>query len=169
MTSARPRDHAVLGRQVRTALWKFASLTRTRGTARDQTAIATIRSRFPSSRDVFSDAMLSAVLREPQAGLCTWDALKVLTAAAAEQMPEAPTPALIALLGKPCARCWSDFDTGRVARRERAMLAAAAQHSPTAATGYLWPSGSEPVGLVAAARAAARRNDPPYYRPGRPR
>jgi hypothetical protein len=157
-----PRDNAELGTQIRQSLWRFASTTALSGTPRSKAAVAMVRSHFPASRSVFTNDQLAAVLQEPPAGRCSWDGL--------EALPDRPTPELVGLLGQPCAHCRVGFDAGRVAKRERAMLAAAAQHPPTAATGYVWPSGSEPVGLVAAAREAARRKTPApsYYRRGRP-
>jgi hypothetical protein len=156
-----PRDNTELGTQVRQSLWRFSSTTALRGTQRARAGAAFVRSHFPATRGVFTDGQLAAVLQEPPAGRCSWDNL--------EALPDKPTPELVGLLGRPCAHCRVRFETGRVARREAGMLAAAAQHPPTAATGYLWPAGQEPEAMVAAARAAARRTDPPYYRPGRSR
>jgi hypothetical protein len=108
-----------------------------------------------------------AVLREPAAGACSWDALRVLSAANDQPVPS-PSAGLVALLGKPCQRCQTAFQADRVAARERAMLAAAS--SGPAPTGVIWPAGAEPAALVAAAREHARRkaNPPAYYRRGRP-
>jgi hypothetical protein len=168
MTSALSRDDAALGRRVRSALQAFTTGTRLGGVARDKQAIAMIGSRYPKALSVFPKSALLAVLREP-GDKCSWDAYRDLAASNGEPAPK-PSTVLESLLGRPCDRwCKPAFDTARVAKRERAMLAAAAQHPPTAATGFLWPAGSEPVGLVAAARAAARRQPPPpsYYQPRR--
>lgn len=156
----------VLGVQARRALWRFATSTRLDGEARDRAALAMLRSRVPKALDVFSESALLAVLQEPPAGRCSWDNLETLSAK--------PTPELVGLLGRPCARCRVGFEVAKVHRRESAMLAAAAQHPPTAATGFIWPAGQEPTAMVASARAAARRaaSKPPapsYYQAGRRR
>jgi hypothetical protein len=163
------RTDAELGEQVRNALWKFAGRTSLRGVARDRAAVALIRNRVPAAKGVFSDAQLAAVLREKADGSCSWCALRVLTAAGDEPMPDQPTPGLLALLGRPCARCRVDFDAGKVAARERRLLASGYRRRVVGPqpTGAIWPAGKEPPGLTAAARAGARRKpDPPsYYRP----
>jgi len=161
------RTDAELGVQVRQALWRFASNTRLRGTARDKAALATLKSRFPKAVSAFPESALLAVLREPQGGTCSWDAFRVLAASNGEPVPK-PSAALTALLGRPCQRCKTAFEAADVAVRERAMLAAASGPSPT---GRIWAAGDkEAAALVASARAAARRSAPPsHYRPGRPR
>jgi hypothetical protein len=159
---------AELGVQVRRALWRFATTTRLTSKARDRAGISLVKNRHPKAMAAFPEAAILAVLREPQGGTCSWDALRVLTAAGPEPMPAKPTPELVALLGKPCQKCQTAFEAGRVARRERAMLAAASGPSPT---GLIWAAhDKEAAALVASAREAARRSTPPsYYRPGRPR
>lgn len=117
-----PRNEAEAGAQARYALWRFAGKTRLRGVRRDQAAISLVRNRFKAAR-VFTDAQLAAVLREPQDGACSWDALRVLTAAADEPMPTEPTAGLVALLGQPCTRCKAAFAEGKVLERERRLLA----------------------------------------------
>ena len=154
MTVMRPRSPEELGRAARTALWKFASTTRLTGMSRDQAGVATIRSKFPGTRGLFSDQALAAVLREPQAGLCSWDALKVLTAAAGEPMPTAPTAALLALLGQPCSRCRISFEAGEVAERERRLIASGIRRPTTPA-----PAAARPA-LTSSARAATPRGRP---------
>ena len=162
----RARDDAELGEQLRRALWSFASRTRLIGTRRDQAAITLIRNRYPASRGVFTDAQLAATIREVGDGaVCHWCALRVLTAAADEPMPDQPTPALVGLLGQPCARCKVAFAAGEVAERERRLLAAGYRRRVVGPqpTGALWPAGQEPPGLTAAARQTARRPLPPFY------
>jgi hypothetical protein len=176
---------AELGRQVRHALWAFTSRTSTRGTARDRTAISMVRSQYPATRGLFSDAALAAVLREPQANTCSWDAYRILATANDEQMPS-PSPALQALLGSQCSRCRTYFEAQEVAQREHehtAGLVAAgfrpeaagrlrtpeqvdaytrslrslenAKLPPRAPTGAIWSTNQRP-------------KPPSYYRPGRP-
>jgi len=57
-----PTD-AELGKLARHALWRFSSTTALRDTARDKAGIALVRSHFPTSRDVFTDDQLTAVLQ----------------------------------------------------------------------------------------------------------
>jgi hypothetical protein len=168
MTSTLSRDDAALGRRVRSVLQAFTVETRLEGTARDKQAIATIRGRYPKALTVFPKAALLAVIRE-SGGKCSWDVYRSLAADNGEPAAR-PSAVLESLLGRPCGRwCKPAYEAADAHRREAALLAAAAKHPPTRATGFLWPAGQEPAALVAAARAAARRNDPPYYRPGRPR
>jgi hypothetical protein len=148
---------AELGAQVRKALLGFYGSTRTYGVARDRTGVAMARSQYPASREWFSDAALAAVLREPQAGTCSWDAYRMLAAADGEEMPS-PSPALEGLLGSQCRRCKIFFAAREVAERERGLMAAGyGRYQRPAATGMLWPAGKEPAGVVASARRAASR------------
>jgi hypothetical protein len=125
----RARNGQELGEQARRALWRFSSTTALRGTQRDRAGVAFVRSHFPATRGMFTDDQLAAVLQEPPAGRCSWDNL--------EALPAKPTPELVGLLGRPCAHCRVGFEAAKVAARERPLYAAAAQHRPTAATGYL--------------------------------
>lgn len=170
MTSTLALDNAALGRKVRAALRSFATTTRLDGPARDRQALIMLNSHYPKAVTVFPEQALLAVLREPGDG-CSWDAYRDLAADNGEPTPK-PSAGLEPLLGRPCDRwCKPAFEAARVARREGAMLTAAAQGGP-APTGVLWPAGHEPAAVVASARAAARRaasNPPPsYYRRGRP-
>lgn len=170
-----PRNEAEAGQQARHALWKFAGKSRLRGVRRDQAAVRLIRNRYSAAR-AFTDTQLAAVLREPQGGLCSWDALKVLCAAGDEQMPTKTTPGLTALLGEPCARCLGWFAEQESVAFEHRVLAAGGRPvtrrvTGPQPTGMLWPAGQEPPGLTAAARAAARRkpDSPSYYQANRGR
>ena len=75
MSKMGPSTPAEYGAVARQALWRFAAQTRLTGAVRDQAAVAMVRSRFPKTRGVFTDAQLAAVLREP-GGRCSWDALR---------------------------------------------------------------------------------------------
>jgi hypothetical protein len=173
-----------LGAQVRAALWRFYASTRTQGVARDRLGIAMVRSQFPATRGLFSDAALTAVLREPERGACSWDAYRDLAHERGEA-PPVPSPALFGLLGSQCGGCRTHFAAQAVAERERPHVAAlvaagfkpeasgslrsakqvaAAKASldsltnaklPPRATGAIWAAGKTPA--------------PSYYRRGRPR
>jgi hypothetical protein len=173
-----------LGAQARAALWRFFASTRTQGVARDRLGVATVRSQYPATRGLFSDAALAAVLREPGSGACSWDAYRDLAADYGEP-PPVPSPDLFGLLGSQCGGCKTHFAAQAVAERERPHVAAlvAAGFKPEAsgslrsakqvaaakvsldsltnaklpprATGAIWPAGKTPP--------------PSYYRPGRPR
>jgi hypothetical protein len=167
MTSASSRDDAALGQRVRSALQAFTTATRLDGAARDKQAIAMIGSRYPKALSAFPKAALLAVIRE-LGDKCSWDVYRDLAASNGEPAPK-PSTVLESLLGRPCDRwCKPAFEAERVARRERAMLAAASGPSPT---GLIWAAhDKEAAALVASAREAARRSVlPSYYRPGRPR
>lgn len=140
---------AELGQRVRRALWDFTSSTSTRGTVRDKTAVGVIRGQYPATRGLFSDAALVAVLREPQAGTCSWNAYRILAAANGED-PPSPSPALHGLLGSQCGRCRTFFEAREVAKRERALIAAGYRRSQPAATGVLWAD-DQPRPVTAAA------------------
>jgi len=151
---------AELGQQVRRALWDFTSRTSTRGTARDKTAVAMVRSQYPATRGLFSDAALAAVLREPQDGLCSWDAYRMLAAANGEDVPS-PTPALEGLLGSRCSRCKTFFAAREVAERERGLMAAGyGRYQRPTSTGFIWSAGQAPAGVVASPRRAAAAAGP---------
>jgi hypothetical protein len=62
-----------LGAQARAALWRFSASTRTEGAARDRLGVATVRSQYPVTHGLFSDAALIAVLRPPESDGCSWD------------------------------------------------------------------------------------------------
>jgi hypothetical protein len=173
-----------LGAQVRAALWDFYGSTRTQGDARDRLGVAMVRNRFPATRELFSDAALTAVLREPGPGRCSWDHYRELARERGEP-PLVPSPELFGLLGRQCGGCRTHFAAQAVAERERPYVAAlvAAGFKPEAsgslrsakqvaaakvsldsltnaklpprATGVIWPASKTPA--------------PSYYRPGRPR
>jgi hypothetical protein len=155
-----------LGAQARAALWRFSASTRTEGAARDRLGIATVRSQFPATRGLFSDAALAAVLRPPQPGRCSWDHYLKLARERGES-PPVPSPELVGLLGRPCSSCRTHFAAQVVAAREDAHVASlvAAGYTPAdaayrrlghpRATGAIWSAGKTPA--------------PSYYRPGRPR
>ena len=151
-----PTD-AELGQQARRALWGFYGSTSTRGTARDKTGVAMVRNQFPKTRGLFSDAALTAVLREPQGGLCSWDAYRILAAANGEEMPS-PTPALEGLLGSQCGRCKTFFEAREVTERERSLMAAGyGRYQRPAPTGSLWADDQpRPVTVVADPQLSVR-------------
>jgi len=140
-----------LGQQARRALWDFYGSTRTRGVVRDKTGVAMVRNQYPATRGLFSDAALAAVLREPQAGLCSWDAYRILAAANGEEIP-APTPALEGLLGSQCSRCRTYFEAREIAKREKALAASGYRRRVTGPqpTGRLWVD-QQPAPVMAAA------------------
>jgi hypothetical protein len=175
-----------LGAQARAALWRFYASTRTQGVARDRLGVATVRSQYPATRGLFSDAALAAVLREPESGTCSWDAYRKLATDYGEP-PPVPSPDLFGLLGSQCGGCKTHFAAQVVAERERPHVAAvvaagfrpstaghvrtaeqlarhqdalrAAARRPPAPTGMLWSADQgEPPGLTAAAYAAANRS-----------
>src|SRR5215216_5918803 len=146
-----------LGQQARRALWDFYGSTRTRGVVRDKTGVAMVRNQYPATRGLFSDAALAAVLREPQAGLCSWDAYRILAAANGEEIP-APTPALEGLLGSQCSRCRTYFEAREIAKREKALMAAGyGRYQRPAPTGSLWADDQpRPVTVVADPQLSVR-------------
>jgi hypothetical protein len=149
-----------LGTQARAALWRFYASTRTQGVARDRLGVATVRNQYPATRGVFSDAALTAVLREPKPGHCSWDHYRDLAASSGEP-PPVPSPELFGLLGSQCGGCRTHFAAQVVAERERQDLTRIAGGAPTPAA---------VAGLERARRTLARRTPAPsYYTPGRPR
>jgi hypothetical protein len=155
-----------LGAHIRTALWQFSASTRTQGTARDRAGVAMVRSQFPASRGVFSDAALAAVLRPPPQDRCAWDAYRELAHEGGEP-PPVPSPDLFGLLGRQCGPCKTHFAAQVVADRERTHVA-----SLTAAGIRPELSGvlRSPEQVARYQRGAARKTPAPsYYRPGRPR
>ena len=159
--------------RLRRELWAFASRTRLVGARRDQAARALARTRYPKAARQFSDAQLVAVLREPQDGRCSSDALRALCAAGDEPMPEQPTPGLLALLGKPCGRCEVRFTESESVEFERRVLAAGGSRR-RAPDAQLLPAESAPspgrVGpCPTVTAAAAPTSSPPGRSTGQPR
>ena len=148
---------AELGAQIRSRLQNFTASTSTVGTARDKTAVAMVRAQYPASRDLFTDAQLVAVLREPQGRTCSWCAYRMACAAGGEPVAD-PTAGLRGLLGRMCSACRVHFEAKQIAKREHALVAAgvltAAGRRPDrpSATGALW------------ATAKPRSREPSYYR-----
>jgi hypothetical protein len=139
-------DPATLGRALRLAMWRFSSRTNTRDPEqRDRMALAVAHQQHKAATALLPDSAILATLREPAPGRWSWDAFIALSALDGGPTPT-PTPALSGLLGRPCAACVGVFAAQRVAKRERAALAAGGQPRP-----------------VPAPPAAPRKPPPPFY------
>jgi hypothetical protein len=89
----------------RYALTELPGRTVTAGADRDRTALTWIRSRFPTAEQTFGRPALLALTRRPGRGVCGFCRATLLAATLAEPRPSPASPALQALLGRPCRRC----------------------------------------------------------------
>ena len=105
-TALRPPGDLELAAQVRRyALTELPGRTVTAGADPDRTALARIAARFPTAEETFGRAALLALTRRPAPGVCGFCRATVTAAALSEPAPAPTSPALQALLGRPCRRC----------------------------------------------------------------